>query len=155
MALELQPPDSQKGIAGKHVVFLAGSIEQGNAEPWQSTVVDQLGAFDCVLLNPRRSDWNPDLPQHDANNIFREQVEWELDGLELADTIAVYFDPQTKSPVTLLEVGLFARTGKLIVCCPEGFWRKGNVDIVCRRYSINTVDTLEDLILTLRSRVAG
>jgi hypothetical protein len=76
---------------------------------------------------------------------FREQVEWELTALEKADLIAMYFDPATKSPVSLLELGLFARTGKMIVCCPEGFWRKANVDIVCENYGVKQVESLDDL----------
>lgn len=55
---------------------------------------------------------------------------------DAADIIAVYFDPNTLSPITLLELGLHAASGKLIVCCPDGFWRKGNVRIVCERFNI-------------------
>lgn len=58
----------------------------------------------------------------------------------------MYFDPKTKSPISLLELGLFARTGKLIVVCPKGFWRKGNVDIVCKRYEVKQVETIEEAI---------
>ena len=35
-----------------------------------------------------------------------------------------------RAPITLLELGLFARSGKLIVCCPDGYWRKGNIEVV-------------------------
>jgi hypothetical protein len=66
--------------------------------------------------------------------------------LDSSDIIVMYFDPNTKSPISLLELGLYAASGKLIVCCPEGFWRKGNVDIVCQRYKVPTVETIEDLI---------
>lgn len=58
----------------------------------------------------------------------------------------MYFDPSTKSPISLLELGLYARAGKMIVCCPDGFWRKGNVDIVCFRHKIKQVQTLDALI---------
>jgi hypothetical protein len=58
----------------------------------------------------------------------------------------MYFDKDTKSPITLLELGLFARGGTIIVCCPEGYWRKGNVDVVCEKYDIVQVDTLDKLI---------
>ena len=57
----------------------------------------------------------------------------------------MYFDPNTKSPVSLLELGLYAHTGKLRVCCPDGFWRKGNVDVICARFGIKTL-SVEDLI---------
>lgn len=64
---------------------------------------------------------------------------------EAADVIAMYFDPDTKAPITLLELGLFARTGKMIVACPEGFWKKGNVEIVCGRYGIECLGSLDEL----------
>jgi hypothetical protein len=56
------------------------------------------------------------------------------------------FDPNTKSPVSLLELGLHAKERKLIVYCPEGFWRKGNVDIVCEAYKVKQVKTFEELL---------
>lgn len=33
----------------------------------------------------------------------------------------------------------------------DGFWRKGNVDIVCERYNIKQVNNFEDLILEVKS----
>jgi hypothetical protein len=56
--------------------------------------------------------------------------------LEDADIILLYFDPNTKSPISLLELGLYARSKKLFVCCPDGFWRQGNVRVVCERYGV-------------------
>jgi hypothetical protein len=82
-------------------------------------------------------------------------VEWELQGLDDATYIVFYFDPATKSPVTLMELGLQAAKSpqKLIVCCPEGFWRKGNVDIVCARYGVEQADNLDSLIAKLINRL--
>jgi hypothetical protein len=65
----------------------------------------------------------------------------------------MYFDPNTKSPISLLELGLFAKSGKMIVCCPNGFWRKGNVDIVAQRHGIQCVNTLEELIREVQQRL--
>lgn len=45
----------------------------------------------------------------------------------------------------LLELGLFARSGKMVVCCPPGFYRRGNVEIVCARFGIEFVGSLEEL----------
>lgn len=61
----------------------------------------------------------------------------------------MYFSPNTKSPISLLELGLFARSGKVRVVCPEGFWRKGNVDIVCQYYNIPLYENFETLKLDL------
>ncbi|MBQ0740161.1 nucleoside 2-deoxyribosyltransferase domain-containing protein, partial [Aquimarina celericrescens] len=77
----------------------------------------------------------------------------ELDALEQADRIIMYFDPATKSPISLLELGLFAKSGKLLVCCPKGFWRKGNVDIVCERYKVDQVNNLEELIDEVKKKL--
>ena len=132
-------------------VFLAGSIEMGKAELWQKHLVRELKDTDIVLYNPRRDVWDSSLKQTIENAQFNEQVTWELLHLEKADIIALYFDPDTISPISLLELGLFARTNKLIVCCPHGFWRKGNVDIICERYKIEQVNSIDELIERIKS----
>jgi hypothetical protein len=141
-------------------VFLAGSIEMGEAEPWQEWIVSALEDFSGSLLNPRREDWDSSWEQRASNPQFLEQVEWELTALENSDLIVVYFDPETRGPITLLELGLFARHGMvvrpytetragLIVYCPDGFWRKGNVEIVCSRYGISMYNTKEAFLAAI------
>lgn len=132
-------------IANK-AVFLAGSIEMGKAEDWQTKVTNALSELNVTILNPRRDDWDSSWTQEIENDQFREQVQWELSAMEQADLILMYFDKDTKSPITLMELGLHAQSDKLVVCCPKGFWRKGNVDIVCKRYGIQTVDNIDQLI---------
>jgi hypothetical protein len=128
-------------------VFLAGSIERGAAVDWQTKMELALDPI-ATVLNPRRKDWDstwiqsPDFPQ------FREQVEWELNALDTTDVIAMYFDPATKSPITLLELGLHVGEN-LVVCCPEGYWSRGNVQMVCEKYGVTMVPTLESLIETV------
>lgn len=131
-------------------VFLAGSIEMDQAEDWQTTVIEILQDR-FILFNPRRSQWDASWEQSIHNPTFKGQVDWELNALTKADYILFYFSPGTKSPVSLLELGLFASTGKLVVCCPDGFWRKGNVEIVCERYSIPFTSNLNDSIQVLLS----
>jgi hypothetical protein len=100
-------------------------------------------------LNPRRPDWDASWRQSIDDPQFRAQVEWELDGLERADRIAMYFDPATRAPITLCELGLHARGGRVVVACPDGFWRRGNVQVVCARYRIPLVSDLDALIAAL------
>lgn len=143
-----KPPQKLPQPLQQPSIFLAGSIEQGTAEDWQTKTEKAFKDEDCTILNPRREEWDSSWVQSINNPQFNEQVTWELDAQERANFILMYFDPKTKSPITLLELGLFAMTagGELIVCCPEGFWRKGNVDIVCRRYSLQVAQTLDQLI---------
>ena len=142
---EIQAPNQIKWKVREELIFLAGSIEMGKAENWQEKIIKLLPKDPIVILNPRRDDWNSSWEQSIDNPLFSAQVNWELDAMEKAHIILMHFDPKTKSPITLLELGLFADSGKLIVHCPEGYWRKGNVDIVCQRYKIPQVQTLEEL----------
>jgi len=114
----------------------------GAAERWQDRVVKDLEAFHVTILNPRREDWDSTWEQSIDNAKFKEQVDWELSGLLSADVVLFYFDPATKSPITLLELGLMAGQKKAIVCCPKGFYRKGNVDIVCDLFNVPLVESL-------------
>lgn len=134
-------------------IFLAGSIDMGRAEPWQAQVEAVLAHEDVILLNPRRDDWDDSWVQSIANPEFRRQVEWELDGLERADWILIYFAPNTSAPVSLLELGLSARSGHVIVACPPGYWRRGNVEIVCQRFGIPLYPDLESALLGIRLRL--
>jgi hypothetical protein len=135
-------------------VFLAGSIEQDKAEKWQDRFTEMVKDLDHLcILNPRRKAWDATWVQEAANPQFAEQVNWELDGQELADVIVFYFDPNTKSVVTMLELGLFS-SKPCIVICPEGYWRKGNVDIVCQRYGIGTASNLEAAVAQIKEMLA-
>ncbi len=122
------------------------------AEQWQDRVVKAMaGVSGLVILNPRRDDWDSSWKQRADDPRFSEQVNWELDMLDAADIVVMYLAAGTGSPVSLLELGLHARAGKLRVCCPEGFWRRGNVEVVCRRYRVPMFDTLDDLITDLKA----
>jgi hypothetical protein len=145
MVTVLKPPTPLPTSLLQPSVFLAGSIEMGRAALWQDAVADALRDQPLVILNPRRDDWDASWKQSVTNPQFVGQVTWELDAQERADLIAMYFAPETYAPITLLELGLFAASGKLLVCCPPGYWRKGNVDVVCARYSIPQLPTLTEL----------
>ncbi|EOD50363.1 hypothetical protein UCRNP2_2858 [Neofusicoccum parvum UCRNP2] len=132
-------------ISGRSI-FLAGSIEMGAAEDWQTVMTNRIAHLPITILNPRRPDWNNSWKQSASDPQFREQVEWELDQQERCDVIAMYFDPNTKAPISLLELGLFAQTGRMVVCCPDGFYRKGNVELVCERAKVPLVQNLDQLI---------
>lgn len=146
--IEIKAPDAYDVYLNKPSVFLAGSIEMGVAEDWQAKVSAALSVMDVLVLNPRRANWDSSWAQTIDNPPFRQQVEWELAALDAAGVVLMYFDPATKSPITLLELGIHAAANpeKLAVCCPQGFWRKGNVDIVCNRYGVQQAETLESLI---------
>lgn len=136
--------------AKKPVIFLAGSIEMGKAEDWQTEIAQRLEKYSGTLLNPRREHWGYDWKQSVKNKKFKEQLDWEFNGLAKSDYIVMYFAPGSKSPISLLELGLFSRSHKIICCCPKKFWRRGNVEFICEKFKIPLVDTLDELLLKLK-----
>jgi hypothetical protein len=63
------------------------------------------------------------------------------------------FVPETKSPITLLELGLHARSGKLVVGCPHGFWRRGNIEVVCARFGVPLFAEWDAFVAAVRARL--
>jgi len=124
------------------LVFLSGSVA---GEDWRAALMTKLKDHPIIFLDPRRDDWDSSWKQTKDDPKFSEQVNWELNGLEKSNVIALYFDAASESPISLLEFGLFGQSGKMIVCCPKGFPHKGNVDIVCEKYAIEQVGSLDDL----------
>ncbi len=149
----IKAPDSVPANDERIKIFLGGSIDMGKAENWQAKLEKDLSPFNVIILNPRREDWNKDWQPVSTDKNFREQVEWELSALEYSDIIIMYFAPDSQSPISLLELGMYAKSGKLMVICPEGFWRKGNVDIVCNRYNIKTFETFEEIVSEIENLV--
>lgn len=158
--IEVKAPERPVFEEENTMIFLAGSIEMGAAELWQDRIARELADTELVLMNPRRDDWDSSWVQDISNENFNEQVTWEMDYISVSDVVAFYFDPNTKSPITLMELGYVA--GLLnderleigdygaVVCCPPGFWRRGNVQMICDRHDILLVDTLDELVDILR-----
>lgn len=127
-------------------IFLAGSIEQGKADNWQQDFINALNGLDCAVYNPRRQDWDPTWVQSIDNEEFTSQVNWEMNRILESDLVVFYFQPGTMSPISVGEFYYAAAMGiTTMVCCPEGFWRKGNIDIVGARHNIREYATLEEL----------
>lgn len=148
-------PDSedQSYDPSRKSVFLAGSIEMGVAENWQQKLEKILSEQNVNVFNPRRDDWDSTWNQRESNQEFNYQVNWEINHLLEADVVFMYFAGNTKSPITLLELGLLARSKKLVIFCPDEFWRKGNVEIVSSRYNIPIFDDLDEAVGCLMTKL--
>lgn len=148
-----KPPYLHSQIDG-FCIFLAGSIEMGAARDWQTKVEKELESYKGNILNPRRESWDSSWEQSIDNPNFKEQVTWELDGLDRSQIIFFYLDPNTKSPISLLEIGKYiASDKKLIICVPKGFWRRGNIEVLCDRYNIPLYDNLDIAIEMLKNSI--
>lgn len=148
------PLDLQNGIY-RDSVFLAGSIEMGTAKEWQTELTTILKDSFCqCIFNPRRDSWDNSWEQSINNSQFNTQVNWELTAQDMAEHIFMHFLPNSKSPISLLELGLYAASKKMIVCCPTGFWRKGNVEVVCYRYNIPLYEDFDEAVYKLKCNLS-
>ena len=133
-------------------IFLAGTIDMGNSEDWQKKTLEILdkNSLNCIVYNPRREKCPSD-------NEFDRQVNWEQDKLIESDVIFMYIAGTSKSPITLLELGEFLTSEKLIVICEEDFYRYGNVRIMCERFNVPLFNSYEEgvekLIDTLKNNI--
>jgi hypothetical protein len=156
MTRVIKPPQAVERQDGEFHVFLAGTIDMGDSPDWQADMARQLGYMPgLVLLNPRRDDWDASWEQRKEHPEFRGQVTWELDNLAGADLIVMALLPGSDSPISLLELGLFADTVPMLVYCPEGFYRKGNVDIVCELYGVQVLESYPQLLQAVQDAVAA
>ena len=76
--------------------------------------------------------------------------------MDRADIIAVFFAKGTLAAITLMELGLFIQKGKrVVVACEEGFWKRGNVQVVCERFGMDVLGSLEELVEGVKGAVKG
>lgn len=137
------PVDDDRGFTR---IFLAGTIDMGNSVDWQAQLKEYFSGKEgrYILYNPRRGSWNGG-----ADGEMEYQVNWELEHLEKADIIIMNILGSSKSPITLLEMGLHARSGKLYVACEPSFYRYDNVRITCGYYGIPLYGSLDELLQDL------
>lgn len=149
-------PEKYDPNSGHTKIFLGGSIEMGKAIDWQTRLTNDLSQFENVMvLNPRRDDWDSTWSQTPVPGTqFHEQVSWELDGQDNAEILVYYFAEDTNSPITLMELGLYANSGKdIFVYCTEKFYRYGNVKMVCDKYQIPVASTYDELLVRLNGAI--
>ncbi len=152
----IKPPTIYSAVE-RTTIFLAGSIEMGSAYPWQDEFAKKFN-WNYLFYNPRRDDWDSSWKQDPNEPKFYEQVAWEMKYIEASDIVVFNFVPDTKSPITLLELGLVLGTREhkakrsVFVCCPDGFWRKGNVEMVCRKYGVQIFNNLDSVKQAIISR---
>ena len=136
-------------------IFLAGTTSQVDTTDWRKILSASLSDLPVTIYNPYRADWDSSWREDINFTPFREQTEWELDKQHKADVVVVYFHPNTQAAISLLELGIWVRIpGKTIVVCPEGYWKRGNVQIVCKKFDVKMVDDVAGLRDAIMKRLS-
>ncbi|GAB1315465.1 hypothetical protein MFIFM68171_05675 [Madurella fahalii] len=148
----IQAP-SHPHVSGLKSVFLAGTTSGTSGPSWRERLAAALSDLPVIVFNPFRADWDSSWREDVTFAPFQEQVEWELEMQERADVVVVYFGPGTDAPISLLELGLCARSNKAIVACHRDYRKRGNVEIVCKRYGIEFLNAEEDWTASVIGRL--
>lgn len=123
-------------------IYLAGAIDMGAAVNWQAQVIDMLpDSRHLVVLNPRRPQFTPDT--------LDEQIHWELEAMERADAILLWFPKDAKAPISFFEAGLYWNSGKLYVGAEAGFYRRRNLELTAERYGVLLSYSLSDRVMAI------
>lgn len=140
-------PEEVKNSPGFTKIFLAGTIDMGNSRDWQKEIHERFTGIQgrYILFNPRQEHWDASRPGE-----MDYQVKWELEHLEQADMIIMYILGTSKSPISLLEMGLHARSGKMYVICEKDFYRYDNVRITCEYYGVPLFNDIETFLNSIQ-----
>lgn len=128
-------------------VFLAGSIDFKSSSNWREEVICKVN-HEVIFFDPTNHE-------HDTldDSEMKNQINWELEALELSNKILLNFLPNYESPISLVELGLYTFTRKLIVVCPKQFHKYRYVSVLCERYNIPFFLNLNDAIAFLRKEL--
>lgn len=165
-AIQILTPNSPPAStprAGAHTVFLAGPTNL----PWRAAFLALLAPAlppagpPLAVYDPVQPRWDASWREDDyyaaddaAASAFRAQTDWELARLAAAATVVVWLDARAAAPVSLLELGLVAASGRAVVGCQPGFWKRGNVQAVCARLGVPLEERLEGLVARVVARVS-
>jgi hypothetical protein len=126
-------------------IFPSGGIEMGKAALWHEDSARRIAsAWDGEgdIHNPRRAgEFRQDMEL--------DQIRWEQRRLLSCDYIFMVIDTHAKSPISLLEFGGFMASGKMIVVCPESFYRYNNLVITAGMYGQRIFQTISEGIAAL------
>lgn len=73
-------------------------------------------------------------------------IVWELKAMEMSDLILMNFLEDAKSPISLVELGLNTMNKKLVVVCPDKFYKSQYIRTLCQYYETPIFYNLEEAI---------
>lgn len=138
-----------KFLDNNKTIFLGGTIDNGISANWQSHIVSALSDCDVDIYNPRNKKWDiTHNPSDLRNSVLISQIEWELFYLQEVKINLFWFEPNSKSPITLMELGLILGLSRaerpnkhIVIYCPPEFYRFVNVVITAKKIAGITVIT--------------
>lgn len=131
----------------KTYCFLAGSVELGSKKSWRQQVIYSENHL-IHFFDPTRKDFDS------LNDVqMRVHIKWELDALKASNKILLNFLPDAASPISLIELGMYIASSKLIVVCPFDFYQRRYIETLCSNYNTPLFENLDKAIPFLMKKV--
>ena len=146
--IEYNSPDVYD--AGPGSIFLGGSMTETN--DWREHFIEGFKSYDVSFLSPYRKN-QPNITDEnlDLNDpAIIEHIKWVNNAIDDAWMVFLYFDPSTKSPLSLLDFADLCKNKKAIVCCPKDFWKSTIIKTVCIEFNVQFFEDLENYIEYLK-----
>lgn len=112
--------------------FLAGSIER------QAKISKAISSKYFNNRFDKATIYSPSQQvdgQESKKCSMKKQMKWELKALDQADIILMSLDASREN-LALIEIGLYARSGKLFVVCEDTFCKRDTVKAIADIYNI-------------------
>jgi hypothetical protein len=139
-------------------VFVAGTSEESMGTEWRGQVVAGLEDLPIAIVKSRLAERGGAGEQRCWNPQFRSHVKRERAGLDDADVVLMYLGRGPACARLMLDLGslVMERLGNtLVVCCPEEFELRGDVEMMAERQEICLVESLDEMVAEARSRLKG
>jgi hypothetical protein len=156
----VQPPRCMRSGPDRSVILI-GSEDNGEWKPWKDTIVSRLEdktsdeGFNLVVFDPERKEWETNWQHMTEGSRYKSQVRWELEHMEEVDVVVLYLGKGISSSMAMMELGLLARTNRLVLFCPDDEFGSKNVKIFCERYEVTRVEKLDALLAEVEGRLFG
>lgn len=152
----IDAPSYKKPKEDTFTVFLAGTIDNDKGSvDWRHKLCKKIEKFSdngtpLTIFNPRRDSF----PKDNKSNEVRKQIRWEHRHLDDVDLIVMNVLENSLSPISLMEMGMYADSGKMVVFCKSGYYQYDNVLMLCRKYRIPLYDTndIDDILNVILKR---
>ncbi|KAE8845923.1 hypothetical protein PTNB73_01903 [Pyrenophora teres f. teres] len=95
-------------------VILYGGMSTDTKKNWRADLSASLSDLPIAILDPTCDAWDSTWIEDISFQPFKDQAKWEMDHAGVADVIVFHFGGKSDQPITLLELGLYAHTGKAV-----------------------------------------
>ncbi len=124
----------------KPSIFLAGSMAIGDRMNWRTRAINtfekRYHLFDPT--NVHHADLN--------DSEMSKHIKWEWEALKHSDAILFNFNAESKSPISLLELGMYIRSEKIVVVCPKEFYQSHYIETLCSEEQVPLFQSIEEVL---------